>query len=43
MILSSEFFNHLKVYVGEKTSQVRVVMDADPNRDQQLFVESLEK
>lgn len=33
----------LKIYVGEKTSQVRVVMDADANRDQQLFVETLEK
>lgn len=32
----------LKIYVGEKTSQVRVVMNADPNRDQQQFVESLE-
>jgi hypothetical protein len=33
----------IKVYIGEKTSQVRVVMDVDPNRNQQQFVRDLEQ
>nr|XP_022319465.1 cadherin-23-like isoform X3 [Crassostrea virginica] len=43
--LDSSMFStyKLKVYIGEKSSQVRVVMNADPNRDQQKFVNDLEE
>ncbi|XP_061175504.1 cadherin-23-like isoform X2 [Saccostrea echinata] len=43
--LRSEMYStyKLKIYIGEKSSQVRVVMASDSSRNQQQFVDDLER